>query len=340
MTISFNHLYYKNIMKQIVFLVFLSLFAFSNISYAGGVDKFLAIIKENAGTGDNGMPKDIIVLLKAKDSLILQGRRSPEDVVPMIVSRLNPKWKYSKRGWAYRLALLEVLIGIGNKVPKEYLPMLQDIVNDKNENNQYVKMQAESAIMTINSEQKNSYGSLSFLSEKESGQSINNKLFADLSAVKYRDMKQEMGLENLVKQSRDLPKDVQVKLARIMVKDEDVFAAYQGAIMLHRSGLEDESKNALLQVLEGVYENGDEKSGRIIYSMIHVFEDEFLNDIFIRSHKNMLKNVDDYPDEVVEKVYKSYAIKKGSKIKVTIKEKRQYIKETMRKAIAKMEGGE
>jgi len=267
-------------------------------------------------------------LVKAKEKLAILGQSKPHEVVPVIIQKLHPKWTYSKRGSAYRIALLETLAAIGNKAPEDIIPALKDIINDGNERNEYVKMQAKYAIMAIKDKGNYTYGASSYIPDPEflNKQERADILFSDLSVVKYKEMKDLHGLEGVVKIARDLPKDSQVKLAGIMVKDEDIFAAYSGALLLVHNGLEDDAQKALTDIVIKIYKSGDEMSGRIIYSMVHVLDKKLLESVFAGVQKQMLEEVDKYSDDVIETLYDMYALKKGENLKSDIEEKRAAVK--------------
>ncbi|MDA0781819.1 MAG: hypothetical protein PQ612_02545 [Rickettsiales bacterium] len=320
--------------RVILLLLLLLLFSFVNTSYADEklYEDALTVIEENAGTGEHGLPKDIIALLKAKEKLAMSGQSKPHEVVPIIVQKLNPQWAYSKRGSAYRIALLETLAAIGNKASEDIIPALQEIINDSNEHNEYVKMQAKYAIMAIKDKGNYTYGASSYIPDPKflNKQESADILFSDLSVVKYKEMKEHYGLEGVVKIARDLPKDSQAKLAGIMVKDDDIFASYQGALLLLHSGLEDEAEKALTDIVIKIYKSGDEMSGRIIYSMVHVLDNKLLDTVFAGVQKQMLEEVDKYSDDMIENLYDMYNLKKGENLKVDIEAKRAAVKDAIR----------
>lgn len=91
---------------------------------------------------------DIVKRFAAQKRLEQLGKQDPQAVVPLIIKELSPPWSYGKVAVHERLALIELLRDIG-PAAEPSAPLLAEILANPQEKNQYVKMQAATALERI-----------------------------------------------------------------------------------------------------------------------------------------------------------------------------------------------
>ncbi len=268
--------------------------ATANPDNGDNYNELLSTIKENAGTGENGLPKDVIALMKAKEELALLGQENPDIVVTEIIGNLGPPWTYNKRDWAYRIALVETLRDIG-PAAKSALPLLKDIANDKNERNDHVKFQAESAIMAVSSDKppKNNFF---FAGSKEQSP----KTFPAIDKESYESLKKEYGRDGLLDLTDNLAIEDQIKLAHLMMQDEDDTIAYIGAHILIHHDREKETIPFFSRLF--MSEGNEDLLNAIGYSLAHSDDDTLFTRIVHGVLEQVTAHIDDYQDDELERL--------------------------------------
>lgn len=229
-------------MYKIVVFFFLTLFSIVGTSYSNDYEDAIKTIVENAGTGDeNGSTVNNAAVLNARNKLVSLSNLSDKNAtytVKLIGSYLNPTWKYTPRGSAYRIVLLQILRDIGKKSPKTSSKILNEVLNDKEEKNRYVKMHAMAALNTI---QGNEYNAPDYSKVFKEINEEYEALLSKITQEKYIELKEEKGIEELVKMTEEITQDSKIKLALLMSKDSEIQAVYQGGKMLFDSGHKDKA---------------------------------------------------------------------------------------------------
>ncbi len=105
--------------------------------------ELIGIVKDNVL-----LSGDLVLRMQAQQRLVALGRQDPERIVPLLVAELAAPRGYGKKASHQRLALIEMLRDMA-AAAEAAVPVLTEILNDPEERNDWVKFQAQGALVHI-----------------------------------------------------------------------------------------------------------------------------------------------------------------------------------------------